>query len=153
MSVNNSQLNPHNFFPWQLYSLDSRLLSYDSCKVKVTLRLTVSQSVSLGVEPHLGLMTKYLLLFDSYGIVLFWGALSDERTGLYLVYAAGPCQASLYRVRVLWYSRPYFTVSDLRLPFSSPPTTRRVTGGGIRPRVHTGYSLSPQGSPLFFSPE
>jgi hypothetical protein len=25
-------------------------------KVKVTLRLTVSQSVSLGVEPHLGLM-------------------------------------------------------------------------------------------------
>jgi hypothetical protein len=35
-------------------------------KVKVTLRLTVSQSVSLGVEPHLGLMTRYLILFDSY---------------------------------------------------------------------------------------
>jgi hypothetical protein len=34
-------------------------------KVKVTLRLTVSQSVSLGVEPHLGLMTRCLLLFDS----------------------------------------------------------------------------------------
>jgi hypothetical protein len=38
-------------------------------KVKVTLRLTVSQSVSLGVEPHLGLMTRYLILFDSYGLV------------------------------------------------------------------------------------
>jgi hypothetical protein len=38
-------------------------------KVKVTLRLTVSQSVSVGVEPHLGLMTRYLLLFDSYGLV------------------------------------------------------------------------------------
>jgi hypothetical protein len=38
-------------------------------KVKVTLRLTVSQSVSLGVEPHLGLMTRYLLMFDSYGLV------------------------------------------------------------------------------------
>jgi hypothetical protein len=38
-------------------------------KVKVMLRLTVSQSVSLGVEPHLGLMTRYLLLFDSYGLV------------------------------------------------------------------------------------
>jgi hypothetical protein len=25
----------------------------------------VSQSVSLGVEPHLGLMTRYLLLFDT----------------------------------------------------------------------------------------
>jgi hypothetical protein len=29
----------------------------------------VSQSVSLGVEPHMGLMTWYLLLFDSYGHV------------------------------------------------------------------------------------
>jgi hypothetical protein len=37
-------------------------------KVKVTLRLTVGQSVSLGVEHHLGLMTRYLL-FDSYGLV------------------------------------------------------------------------------------
>jgi hypothetical protein len=32
-------------------------------KVKATLRLTVSQSVSLGVEP------QYLLLFESYGLV------------------------------------------------------------------------------------
>jgi hypothetical protein len=31
-------------------------------KVKVTLRLTVSQSVSLGVEPHLGLMTRHLAI-------------------------------------------------------------------------------------------
>jgi hypothetical protein len=47
-------------------------------KVKVTLLLTVSQSVSLGVEPHLGLMTRYLLLFDSYGFV-FCGAPSLTR--------------------------------------------------------------------------
>jgi hypothetical protein len=32
-------------------------------KVKVILRLTVSQSVCLGVEPRLGLMTRYLGLF------------------------------------------------------------------------------------------
>jgi hypothetical protein len=38
-------------------------------KVKVTLWLTVSQSVSLGVKPHLGLMTRYLLLFDSCSLV------------------------------------------------------------------------------------
>jgi hypothetical protein len=38
-------------------------------KVKVTLRLTVSKSVSLGVEPHLGFLTRYLLLFDCYGLV------------------------------------------------------------------------------------
>jgi hypothetical protein len=29
-----------------------------SARVRVTLRLTVSQSVCLGVEPHLGLMTR-----------------------------------------------------------------------------------------------
>jgi hypothetical protein len=43
-------------------------------KVKVTLRLTVSQSVSqsvnLGVEPNLGLMTRFLLLFDNLGLVI-----------------------------------------------------------------------------------
>jgi hypothetical protein len=96
-------------------------------KVKVTLQLKVSQSISLGVEHHLGIMTTYLLLFDSYGLVFLWGALSDERTGLSFVYAAGPCQRSLSRVRVPRYSRPYFTLSDLTLPFSSPTTTRRVT--------------------------
>jgi hypothetical protein len=37
-------------------------------EVEVTLRLTVSQSVSLGVEPHLRLMTRYILLFDNYGL-------------------------------------------------------------------------------------
>jgi hypothetical protein len=33
------------------------------------MRLTVSQSVSLGVEPCLGLMTRYILLLDSYDLV------------------------------------------------------------------------------------
>jgi hypothetical protein len=43
-------------------------ITRDTVKVKVTLRLTVGQSVRLGVEPHLGRMTRYLLLFDSYGL-------------------------------------------------------------------------------------
>jgi hypothetical protein len=60
-------------------------------------------------------------------VLFLWGALSDERSGLSFVCAAGPCQRSLSRVRVPWELRPYFAVSDLRLPFSSPPTTRRVT--------------------------
>jgi hypothetical protein len=98
--------------------------SYSShCHLKtlsVTLRLTVSQSVSLGVKPHLGLMTRYLLFFDYYGL-LFWGDLSDERTGLSFVYAAGPRQRSISRVRVPWDSWPCFTVTDLRLPFSNLP--------------------------------
>jgi hypothetical protein len=40
--------------------------------VKVTLRLTVSQSVSLGVEPNLGLLTRDFFFFQSYCLV-FWG--------------------------------------------------------------------------------
>jgi hypothetical protein len=55
------------------------------------------------------------------------GALSEGRTSLSFVYAAGPCQSSLSRVRIHSYSRPYITVSDLRLSLSCPPTTRRVT--------------------------
>jgi hypothetical protein len=56
-----------------------------------------------------------------------WGVLSDERTGLSFTIAAGPRQRSHSRVGVTWGSLPYFSVSDSRLTFSSPPTTRRVT--------------------------
>jgi hypothetical protein len=57
-----------------IYCIFSNLLAYfplleNKVKVKVTLQLTVGQSISLGVEPRLGLMTRYLLLFDSYGLV------------------------------------------------------------------------------------
>jgi hypothetical protein len=56
-----------------------------------------------------------------------YNILSEERMGLSFIIAAGPHQSIHSRVRVPWDSRPYFTVSDSRLPFSSPPTTRRVT--------------------------
>jgi hypothetical protein len=54
-------------------------------------------------------------------------ALSDERTGLSFAISAGPRQNIYSRVRVSWDSRQYFTVPDLRLPFLSSPTTRKVT--------------------------
>jgi hypothetical protein len=53
----------------------SRPLEVCQIKVKVTLRLTVSQSVILCVKPHLGPTTTYLLLCDSYGLVLVGGPL------------------------------------------------------------------------------
>jgi hypothetical protein len=40
-----------------------------------------------------------------------WGPISDKRTGLSFIYAAGPCQQSLSWVRVPWYSRPYLSLS------------------------------------------
>jgi hypothetical protein len=56
-------------------------------KVKVNLQLTVSQSVCLGVEPHLGLTTKYFFIYLLLKLrsCQFWAALSDERTGLSFV--------------------------------------------------------------------
>jgi hypothetical protein len=62
-----------------------------------------------------------------------WGALSDERTGLSFTIAAGPRQCSHSRVRVPRDSRPYFIVSDSRLFFSSPPTTRSATVEVLEP--------------------
>jgi hypothetical protein len=76
-----------------------------------------------------------LFVFDNYGPV-FVGVLSDERAGLTFVNEAGTRQRSLSWVRFRLDSQPYFTVSDLRLPFSSPPTTRRVTVEVFDPPPH-----------------
>jgi hypothetical protein len=80
------------------------------------------------VTNSVSLMTRYYRLRVT--VLFLWGALSDERAGLYFVYAAvAPWQRGLSRVRVPWDSRlrDHILLSDLRLPFSSPPTTRRVT--------------------------
>jgi hypothetical protein len=52
--------------------------------------------------------------------------------------AAGPSQRNHSRVRLPWDSRPYFTVSDSRLPFFFASYDSQGYGGGIQPRLHTG---------------
>jgi hypothetical protein len=51
----------------------------NSVKVKVILRLTISQSVSLGIEHPPGAHDQIFVL---------WGALSDERMGVFLLLAS-----------------------------------------------------------------
>jgi hypothetical protein len=63
-------------------SQDPRAAEVVKVKVKVTVRLTVSQSVCLGVEPNYGTFDQRFFFFESYGLVFYWGALSDERSGL-----------------------------------------------------------------------
>jgi hypothetical protein len=60
--------------------------------------------------------------------------------GLSFTIAAGPRQRIHSRVRVLWDSRLYFTVSDYRLPFLSPSTTRRATVEVLDP-ASDGFSF------------
>jgi hypothetical protein len=91
------------------------------------LRPTVSRPVCLGIKHPSGAYDQIFITVRQVAGFLMWGALSDERTGLSLSIAAGPRQRSHSRVRVSWDSRPYFTVSYSRLPFSSPPTTTRAT--------------------------
>jgi hypothetical protein len=88
-------------------------------------------------------MTIYFFYCLTVTVLFLWGALFDERTGLYFVYTAGPCQRSLSQARIPWDSWPYFTVSDLRLPFSSPPTTRSSVESESESHVTTdGQSAS-----------
>jgi hypothetical protein len=95
-------------------------------KVKVTLRLTVSHYVTWYRTPS-GAHDQIIITCVTVTVLFLWGTLSDERTGLSFLCAAGHCQRSLSLVLVPWDLRPSFTVSDLSLPFSSPPMIRRVT--------------------------
>jgi hypothetical protein len=58
-------------------------------RVRVTLRLTVSRTVCLGVGPPLWTFNQILLLFTFSGlkciVLSLWGALSDERPSLSFV--------------------------------------------------------------------
>jgi hypothetical protein len=85
------------------------------------LRPTVSRPVCLGIKHPFGAYDQIFITCVTVTVLFLWGALSDVRSGLPFVCAAGPCQRSLSHVRVPWDLRPNFTVSDLRLPFSSPP--------------------------------
>jgi hypothetical protein len=67
------------------------------------LRPTVNRPVCLGIKHPSEAYDQIFLFRSEYGIRLTvtffipWGALSDERTRLSFVYAAGPCQRSLSR--------------------------------------------------------
>jgi hypothetical protein len=82
-----------------------------------------SASLSWNKAPIWGLRPDFYCCLG----FLMWGDLSDERTDLPFAIAAGPRQRSHSRLWVPWDSQPYFTVSDSRLPFPSPPTTRKAT--------------------------
>jgi hypothetical protein len=127
--------------------LDLRNSTDDSVSGSYVMTDGLSASLSWNKAPNWGLRPDFYYCRTVAGL-LMWGALPDEKTGLSFTIAAGPGQRSHFRVRVPWDSRSYFTVSDLRLPFSSPPTTCRVTVevfDSVSTRVYCRFSTE-----LFF---
>jgi hypothetical protein len=111
------------------YLLNTKTCYVCNCRLSlsVILRPMVSRPVCLGIKHPSGAYGQIFSTVDSYGLVLCGAPSLTRRRVCLFLYTAGPCQRSLSLVRVPKNSRPYFTVSDLRLPFSSPPTARRVT--------------------------
>jgi hypothetical protein len=123
-------------------SLNSQLTAHlelwnSTIQVKVTLRLTVSQSVSLSVEPHLGLMVRYLLQSDRS---CFCGAPSLTRGRVCLLYmllvfaSAVFLRPSPLVLATIFYCFRFET-SHLVASYDSQGYRE-----GIRPRLHTGNS-------------
>jgi hypothetical protein len=104
----------------------SRLSDLSVLSLSLMLRPTVSRPVCLGIKHPSGAYDQIFYCQTGTGLLL-WGALSDDRAGLSFTIGAGPRQRNHSRVPVPRDPRPYFSVSDSRLPFSSPPTTRRAT--------------------------
>jgi hypothetical protein len=82
------------FWDMMLYSVVGRLFKV---RVKVILQPAVSRSVCPGVRAQLALVTDFSFSFKfslEFRVCYFYGALSDERTGLYFTVAAWPHQHS-----------------------------------------------------------
>jgi hypothetical protein len=107
-------------------------------RVRFTLRLAVGQSVSLGVEAHLGLMTRYLLLFHSYGIV-FCGAPSLTRGRVCLLYTLLALASAVFLGSKSLRSRDHILLSQFWDFLFVASYNSQGHGGGIRPRLHTGH--------------
>jgi hypothetical protein len=91
-------------------------------KVKVTLRLTVSQSVSLGIEHLPGAHDQIFIVPRLLQSCFFW-APSLTRGWVCLLYMSLVLASAMFLGSSFLWTR---TVSHLRLPFSSPHTTHRV---------------------------
>jgi hypothetical protein len=68
--------------------------------------------------------------------LLMWGALSDERTGLSFTTAGGPRQHSSVGLVTIFYCLRFET------SFFVASYNSQGYGGGTRPRLHTGSSLT-----------
>jgi hypothetical protein len=125
---------------------DEGRITYDwinlKVKVKVTLRLTVSQSVSLGIEPHLGPMTRYLFLSGTYVLVSVGRPLWRE-DGSVLCMCRWPLPAQSFSGPSPLGLATVFYCLKFETSLFVASYDSQGHSGGIRPRFHTGLNQSP----------
>jgi hypothetical protein len=91
-------------------------------------------SLSWYKAPIWGLRPDLYYLYDNYGLILVGRPLwREDGSDFYICCWALPAQSFFGHI---W---PYFSVSHLRLPFSSSPTTRRVTVEVFDPASTRGF--------------
>jgi hypothetical protein len=121
----------------------------DSCRSFLSLFLfsesesditTDCRSASLGIKHPSGAYDQIFIAVRQLR-VCWCGPLFDKRTGLSFTISSVPRQRSHFWVWVPWDSWQYFTVSDSRLLFSSPPTTRGVAVEVFDPASTLEYFL------------
>jgi hypothetical protein len=82
---------------------------------------------------------RFLLLSDSYGFVDVGRSLYDERTGLSFTIAAGLRERGYFESESRG-TRDHILLSQIRdFPFVASYDSHGY-GGGIRPRLHKGFS-------------
>jgi hypothetical protein len=149
IKYNNSQsIFSRTLLPWlprtrSILVLVLRMTAQIKVKITVTLRLTVGQSVSLCV------MTRYLLRFGSYSLV-FMGRPVWREDGSVFCICCWPLPAqSFFGPSPLGLATIFYC-----LRFETSPSVASYDsqghGGGIRPRLHTGFSF---GIPRYIASE
>jgi hypothetical protein len=108
---------------------------------------SVSQSVSLGIETHLGFMTRYVLLFDSYGLVFVERPLWREGGSVFL-YMLLALASAVFLESESFGTHDHILLSQIwDFPFVVSYDSQGH-GGGIRPRLYTGVPANEICCPL-----
>jgi hypothetical protein len=113
-------------------------LRMNELSLSLMLRPTVSRPVCLGVKHPSGAYDQIFITCVTVTVLFLWGTLSDERSDLSFVCAAGPCQRSLSRVQVPLGPEIIFYCLTFETSLFVASYDSQGHGGGIRPRLHTG---------------